>query len=113
MSYPRDKFKLAIEPDAFQGMERIYLNIAIWPGTKDPSADVIRVSVDGLKNGEWGEVEKISIYRDDQGYRELPKRPFSSPQKQNKIENSEYSEDKESEIKKELDNKPPDNLFDD
>jgi hypothetical protein len=110
MSYPRDKFKLVIEPEAFQGMERIYLNIAIWPGTKDPSADVIRVSVDGLKNGEWGEVEKISIYRDDQGYRELPKRPFPPSQKQNKIESSV---DKENEIKKELDDKPPDNLFDD
>jgi hypothetical protein len=107
MSHPRDKFKLAIEPEALQGMERIYLNVAIWPGTKDPSADVIRVSVDGLKNEEWVEAERISIYRDQQGYRELPKRP-SPTQEQNKIENST---EKEKEIKKESGDDPPEKLF--
>ena len=98
MSQPRDKFKLAIDPEAIQGIERIFLNVAIWPGTKDPSADVIRVSVDGLKNDNWETVDRISIYRDQQGYRELPRRPWPPTQEQDNIESSS---EKKNEIKKE------------
>ncbi|KON28236.1 hypothetical protein AC481_02465 [miscellaneous Crenarchaeota group archaeon SMTZ-80] len=99
MSHPRDKFKLAIDLEAIQSLERIFLNVAIWPGTKDPSADVIRVSVDGLKDDDWKVVGKISIYRDQQGYRELPRQPWPPPQEQDKIESSaeKKNENKKSE----------------
>ena len=84
MAPPRDKFFTSLDPEAFQNVERIYLNMAIWPGTKDPNADVMQIRVTGLKNGNWEEIGRISIYKDQQGYRELP--PRVPPEKQEDTE---------------------------
>lgn len=74
MAPPREKFFIPIDAESFQNVDRVYLNVGIWPGTKDPTADVIQVRISGLKNDSWEEIGRISIYRDGQGYRELPPR---------------------------------------
>ena len=74
MAPPRDKFFIPLDIESLQNVERSYLNVAIWPGTKDPKADVIQIRLSALKNEEWIELGTISLYRDEQGYRKLPPR---------------------------------------
>jgi hypothetical protein len=92
MAPPRDKFFTSIDPQAFQNVERIYLNTAIWPGTKDPTADVIQIQITGLKNGNWEEIGRLALYRNQQGYSELPPRAASEKQGDTGIPSKEDTE---------------------
>jgi hypothetical protein len=77
--------------DTFHNVERGYLNVAIWPGTKDPTADVIQIRLSGLKNEEWIELGRLSLYKDDQGYRKLP--PRQQPEQQQETFNNISKQD--------------------
>ncbi len=85
MPPPRDRFGASLDTESLQDFERFYLSLSIWPGTKDPNADVIQIQLSGLKNEKWETVQRFAIYRDEQGYRQLPPRP-PTIQKQETIE---------------------------
>jgi hypothetical protein len=55
--------------------ENGYLNLTIWPGKSDPSAEVIVANI-SQKNGEkWETVTRIAVYRTSDGnYSKLPER---------------------------------------
>jgi hypothetical protein len=53
-----------------------YLQIAVWPGKTDPSAEVVNVQVRHMSDGEWITLGKIAVYRAKDGtYTQLPDRP--------------------------------------
>ena len=52
-----------------------YLSIAIWPGKKDPSAEVITIQIRRQEGGEWMTVGRLAVYRTSDGrYSKLPER---------------------------------------
>lgn len=73
-----DKFRLSLNPELFQNFERYYLSIAIWPGIKDPNADILKIQFTGLKNNNWEQIGEINLYKDKQGYKNLPKKDTHS-----------------------------------
>lgn len=77
MAPPKYSFRASIDPESFQDFERFFLNVAIFSGKKDPNADVIQIQISGLRNDNWETVSRIGVYRDEQGYRELP--PLKPP----------------------------------
>ena len=74
MAPPRDKFGIDLDKESFNKLEFPRLSIAIWPGRKDPSTDVIHIQIRGLVNENYENVAEISLYRDGEGYRKLPPR---------------------------------------
>ncbi len=104
MSPPQDKFFIPLDTESFQNIERAYLNVAIWPGTKDPTADVIQIRLSGLKNEEWIEIGRISLYKDGQGYRKLP--PRKQPEQQQETFNAISKQDHLDDLSKESEDNP-------
>ena len=53
-----------------------FLNITVWPGRSDPSAEVIVTQIRRQKDGQWETVARLAVYRTLEGsYSELPERP--------------------------------------
>lgn len=67
-SYPKFKF-----------MNRLpngdYLTISVWPGKKDPKAEVLTIQIRRLEGGEWVTMGRLAVYRSSDGsYSQLPER---------------------------------------
>lgn len=53
-----------------------FLNLTVWPGKKDPTAEVITVQIRRLVSDQWQTVGKLAAYRTADGrYSQLPERP--------------------------------------
>jgi len=53
-----------------------YLQIAVWAGKTDPSAEVLNVQVRHMSEGEWMTAGKLAVYRAKDGsYTQLPDKP--------------------------------------
>jgi hypothetical protein len=54
-----------------------YLNVSVWPGKTDPTADQLTIRVRHLSGEQWETVGRIALYRTKEGeYRQLPDRPL-------------------------------------
>ncbi|MCJ7634978.1 hypothetical protein MUP77_21635 [Candidatus Bathyarchaeota archaeon] len=52
-----------------------YLSFSIWPGKKDPKAEVLTIQIRRSNSGVWETVESLAIYRTATGdYSQLPER---------------------------------------
>ena len=52
-----------------------YLSFSIWPGKKDPSAEVLTIQIRRQIGDNWETVGRLAVYRTATGdYRELPER---------------------------------------
>ena len=52
-----------------------YLSLTIWPGRKDPTAEVLTIQIRRLNNDNWETVGRLAIYRTSNGdYSQLPER---------------------------------------
>jgi hypothetical protein len=59
-----------------------YLQIAVWPGKSDPTAEVVNAQVRHLSGDVWETLGKLALYRSKDGsYTQLPDRPAQSVQK--------------------------------
>lgn len=53
-----------------------FLNVTVWPGKSDPSAEVIVTQIRRQKEGQWETIARLAVYRNSAGlYNELPERP--------------------------------------
>ena len=53
-----------------------YLNVSVWPGKTDPTADQLTIQVRHLSGEQWETIARIALYRTREGeYRQLPERP--------------------------------------
>jgi len=67
-SQPKAKFYRRIS-------ENEYLNLAIWQGKSDPSAEVISVQLSRRTDDKWETVGQFAVYRTSDGnYSQLPDR---------------------------------------
>lgn len=103
MAPPRDKFWINLDKESFNKLELPRLNIAIWPGRKDPTADVIHIQISGLVNEAYENVAEISLYRDGEGYRKLP------PRRQVEKKQETFNETSKQDFLLDLDNESEDN----
>jgi len=56
-----------------------FLTLSIWPGKKDPTAEVLSIQIRHLNNdnGKWETVGKLAVYRTTNGdYSQLPERSY-------------------------------------
>ena len=52
-----------------------YLSLTVWPGKKDPVAEVLTIQIRRLNNDNWETVGRLAIYRTSNGdYSQLPER---------------------------------------
>jgi hypothetical protein len=52
-----------------------YLSLTVWPGKKDPIAEVLTVQIRRLNNDNWETVGRLAVYRTGNGqYSQLPER---------------------------------------
>ncbi len=52
-----------------------FLNLTVWPGKKDPAAEVITVQIRRLVGDQWQTVGRLAAYRTADGnYSQLPDR---------------------------------------
>ena len=78
-SYPKFKFSNRLPNGDF-------LTLSIWPGKKDPSAEVLTIQVRHLEGDEWITMGRLAIYRTlDGGYSQLPDRPPPTKEKETEI----------------------------
>ena len=78
-SYPKFKFSNRLPNGDF-------LSLAIWPGKKDPSAEVLTIQIRHLEGDEWMTSGRLAIYRTGDGsYSQLPDRPLQISEKEKEI----------------------------
>lgn len=52
-----------------------YLNLAVWQGKKDPSAEVLTVQIRHKEGETWQTIGRLAVYRTSEGvYSKLPER---------------------------------------
>jgi len=57
-----------------------YLQVAVWPGKSDPTAEVLNVQVRHFSEGGWVTTSRLALYRAKDGsYTQLPDRQMPSP----------------------------------
>ena len=67
-SQPKARFHLRIN-------EQDYLNLTVWPGKTDPTAEVITVQLRRNNGDNWETVARLAVYRTSDGtYSKLPER---------------------------------------
>jgi hypothetical protein len=67
-SQPKARFHIRIS-------ETDYLNLTVWPGKADPSAEVIVTQIRRNEGENWETVGRIAVYRTPDGsYSKLPER---------------------------------------
>ena len=55
--------------------EQDFLNLAVWPGKTDPTAEVIVVQLRRRTGDDWETVGRLAVYRSSDGtYAQLPER---------------------------------------
>ena len=71
-SYPKAKFSNRL-PNGD------YLTFSVWPGRKDPTAEVLTIQIRRLNNDNWETAGRLAIYRTSNGdYSQLPERQFQT-----------------------------------
>ena len=85
MAPPIFKCGKTIDLETLKNFERLYIGSAVFAVKKDPNAEVIRFRISGVKDENWEEIARISLYRDGEGYREIPVTPLPT-QKQEAAE---------------------------
>jgi hypothetical protein len=45
-----------------------HLNLAIWAGKKDKTAEVLKISITHRTGDSWESIGELSVYRNSQGY---------------------------------------------
>ncbi|WP_455277629.1 hypothetical protein [[Eubacterium] cellulosolvens] len=79
-SYPKFKFSNRL-PDGD------YLTLSIWPGKKDPTAEVLTIQIRRMENEEWVTAGRLAIYRTSDGtYSQLPERPIQTSSEEKDVE---------------------------
>ena len=67
-SQPKARFHIRIS-------EQDYLNLTVWPGKADPSAEVIVAQIRRNEGENWETVGRLAVYRASDGsYTQLPER---------------------------------------
>jgi hypothetical protein len=67
-SQPKARFHIRID-------EQDYLNLTIWSGKADPSAEVIVAQIRRNNGENWETVGRLAVYRASDGsYSQLPER---------------------------------------
>ena len=67
-SQPKARFHIRIN-------EQDYLNLTVWPGKADPSAEVITAQLRRNDGDKWETVGRLAVYRASDGsYSKLPER---------------------------------------
>ena len=67
-SQPKARFHIRIG-------EQDYLNLTVWPGKADPSAEVIVTQIRRRNEENWETVGRLAVYRASDGsYTQLPER---------------------------------------
>jgi hypothetical protein len=52
-----------------------YLTLAIWPGKKDPTAEVLTIQIRRMEGSDWMTAGRLAVYRTSDGiYSKLPER---------------------------------------
>lgn len=65
---PKGRFSSRID-------ERDYLNLTVWAGKTDPSAEIIVVQIRRREGDNWETVARLAVYRSSDGsYSQLPER---------------------------------------
>ncbi|MDH5770016.1 MAG: hypothetical protein OEZ25_01840 [Candidatus Bathyarchaeota archaeon] len=71
-SYPKFKFSNRL-PNGD------YLNLAVWPGKKDPTAEVLTIQIRRMEGDDWITAGRLAVYRTSDGiYSKLPEHPPKS-----------------------------------
>ena len=84
-SYPKFNFRNRLT-------EGDYLTLSVWPGKKDPTAEVITIQIRRLVGDNWITAGRLAVYRTSDGiYSQLPERP--PPQKTEEKEVKTFQED--------------------
>ncbi len=67
-AHPKGRFSSRID-------ERDYLNLTVWPGKTDPSAEIVVVQIRRRDGDNWETVARLAVYRSSDGsYSQLPDR---------------------------------------
>ena len=67
-SQPKARFHIRVS-------EQDYLNLTVWPGKADPSAEVIVAQIRRNEGENWETIARIAVYRAPDGsYSKLPDR---------------------------------------
>lgn len=65
---PKGRFSSRID-------ERDYLNLTVWAGKTDPSAEIVVVQIRRREGDNWETVARLAVYRASDGsYSQLPER---------------------------------------
>jgi hypothetical protein len=84
-SYPKFKFSNRLP-------EGDYLTMSVWPGKKDPTAEVLTIQIRRLVGDNWITAGRLAIYRTSDGaYSQLPER--LPPQQTQKTEMKSFNDD--------------------
>jgi len=74
-SKPKARFSMRLESGD-------YLQVAVWPGKSDPTAEVLNVQLRHMTGEEWVTTARLALYRAKDGsYTQLPDRPSTAPPK--------------------------------
>jgi hypothetical protein len=85
-SYPKFKFSNRL-PNGD------YLTLSVWPGKKDPTAEVLTIQIRRMEGDEWMTAGRLAIYRTQDGtYSQLPDRPAQTNSEKTKIKEQEEKE---------------------
>jgi len=85
-SYPKFKFSNRL-PDGD------YLTLSVWPGKKDPTAEVLTIQIRRMEGDEWMTAGRLAVYRTQDGtYSQLPERPAQINSEKTKITKQEEKE---------------------
>ena len=67
-SQPKARFSTRLD-------EQDFLNLAVWPGKTDPTAEIIVVQLRRRTGDDWETVGRLAVYRSSDGtYSKLPER---------------------------------------
>lgn len=69
-AYPKAKFSSRLSNGD-------YLTLSVWPGKRDPTAEVLTIQIRRLNNDDWETVGRLAVWRASNGdYSQLPDRPY-------------------------------------
>jgi len=67
-SQPKARFSTRLD-------EQDFLNLAVWPGRTDPTAEIIVVQLRRRTGDDWETTARLAVYRSSDGtYSKLPER---------------------------------------
>ena len=70
-----------------------YLTLSVWPGKKDPTAEVLTIQIRRMEGDEWMTAGRLAVYRTQDGtYSQLPERPAQINSEKTKMKEQEEKE---------------------